>query len=140
MRHFMVVLVVGAMTFALSGCGGGGGDTGAGETAEPEAVAEAPSDAPAAAAVNGEAVYVANCATCHGDAGLGDGPASIGLEPPPQNLTDNEWSTGDGSPAAIVEVISGGSSGTAMIGWQGTLTDEEIAAVAEYVLALSSGE
>ncbi|ODB39166.1 cystathionine gamma-synthase [Pseudomonas mosselii] len=36
----------------------------------------------------GAALYAQNCAICHGDTGLGDGPAGIGLEPAPANLRD----------------------------------------------------
>nr|WP_279153209.1 cytochrome c/FTR1 family iron permease [Pseudomonas mosselii] len=36
----------------------------------------------------GAALYAHNCAICHGDTGLGDGPAGIGLEPAPADLRD----------------------------------------------------
>jgi copper transport protein len=36
----------------------------------------------------GREVYLANCSTCHGQDGLGDGPAAAGLNPPPANLTE----------------------------------------------------
>ena len=85
---------------------------------------------------SGAAVFAANCATCHGDAGRGDGPAATGLEPPPADLTDGTWTTGDGSLQAVTNTIEHGSPGTAMIGWKGTLTDSEIAAVAQHVLDL----
>src|SRR6185437_5416291 len=32
---------------------------------------------------DGRAVYDARCASCHGDRGLGDGPAAAGIRPPP---------------------------------------------------------
>jgi mono/diheme cytochrome c family protein len=87
----------------------------------------------AGTAVSGQAVFTANCATCHGATGRGDGPASVGLEPPPADLSDATWVTGDGSLPAIVNVVENGSPGTAMIGWKGTLSDAEIDAVARYV-------
>ncbi len=93
----------------------------------------------AAVPVSGEAVYAANCATCHGADGAGDGPAAIGLEPPPADLTDHQWVTGDGSLGAIENTIQNGSPGTAMIGWRGTLSDAQIAAVARYVQSFSGG-
>ena len=34
----------------------------------------------------GESLYQANCATCHGSGGAGDGLAAAGLSPPPANL------------------------------------------------------
>ncbi|PYB82324.1 cytochrome c/FTR1 family iron permease [Pseudomonas soli] len=36
----------------------------------------------------GAALYAQNCSICHGDTGLGDGPAGVGLEPAPANLRD----------------------------------------------------
>ncbi len=39
-------------------------------------------------ATRGAPLYAQQCAVCHGDAGLGDGPAGIGLEPAPSNFTD----------------------------------------------------
>ena len=89
------------------------------------------------AGVSGQAVFSANCATCHGETGRGDGPAAIGLEPPPADLSDGMWVTGDGSLAALKNVIENGSPGTAMIGWKGTLSDAEIDAAARYVQSLS---
>ncbi|MGZ6016591.1 MAG: c-type cytochrome, partial [Phenylobacterium sp.] len=38
----------------------------------------------------GAVVYEADCASCHGATGLGDGPASRTLNPPPAQL---EWLT-----------------------------------------------
>ena len=89
------------------------------------------------AGVSGQAVFAANCATCHGETGRGDGPAAVGLEPPPADLSDGMWVTGDGSLAALENVIENGSPGTAMIGWKGTLSDAEIEAAARYVQSLS---
>lgn len=34
----------------------------------------------------GERLFTAHCATCHGQEGAGDGPAGEGLSPPPANL------------------------------------------------------
>ncbi|WP_061237349.1 cytochrome c/FTR1 family iron permease [Ectopseudomonas composti] len=36
----------------------------------------------------GAPLYAQHCSVCHGDSGLGDGPAGIGLEPAPANLRD----------------------------------------------------
>ena len=43
-----------------------------------------PSDPETIAA--GRALYQTHCAACHGEQGLGDGPAAAGLSPPPANL------------------------------------------------------
>lgn len=43
----------------------------------------------------GEELYQANCASCHGDQGLGDGAAGASLNPPPRDFTSNEgWING----------------------------------------------
>lgn len=42
---------------------------------------------PAGPEVSGRALYTDLCASCHGPTGLGDGPAAIGLTPPPPDLT-----------------------------------------------------
>ncbi|WP_068825084.1 cytochrome c/FTR1 family iron permease [Pseudomonas sp. BMS12] len=36
----------------------------------------------------GAPLFAQHCAICHGDTGAGDGPAGLGLEPPPANLRD----------------------------------------------------
>jgi mono/diheme cytochrome c family protein len=36
----------------------------------------------------GKVVYTTNCFSCHGPAGLGDGPAAKDLNPKPRNLSD----------------------------------------------------
>ena len=143
MRPFLHALILCSIVLSAAFCGGGeqDGPESAGEDGpagtDTTAVSE-PSDAPPrdSGGVSGQAVFAANCATCHGDGGRGDGPAAIGLEPPPADLTDGAWTTGDGSLQAITNTIEHGSPGTAMIGWKGTLTDAEIAAAAAWVQQL----
>lgn len=143
MRPLHHALIVCSIAVSIASCGGG-------EEAAPETAAEngtQAAESPAAeetsdvsprdsGEASGQAVFAANCATCHGEGGRGDGPAATGLEPPPADLTDGTWTTGDGSLQALTNTIEHGSPGTAMIGWKGTLTDEEIAAVAAHVMAL----
>ena len=38
-----------------------------------------------------EEIFVSRCVTCHGPQGKGDGPGSLGLVPPPRNLSDAAW-------------------------------------------------
>jgi mono/diheme cytochrome c family protein len=46
----------------------------------------------------GEAVYVKECASCHGDSGKGDGKAAADLNPKPRDLrTPKIWEQTDGS-------------------------------------------
>lgn len=64
------------LAVVLTACGGSG-DGGTADAADGAAEASA-------AMEPGEALYVANCAMCHGDTGLGDGSmaASLPIEPP----------------------------------------------------------
>lgn len=86
----------------------------------------------------GKQVFEANCATCHGPNGAGDGPAGAGLQPAPANFTDAEWKYG-GDLESIKKTIVEGVPGTAMIAWKGTLSDAEIDAVAKHEMAFSQG-
>jgi high-affinity iron transporter len=138
------VMKVCALAFLLAACGEAPDEGAEPETemepADTAAMGEAPeSDAGSTETASGQAVYAANCAACHGETGRGEGPAAIGLEPPPSDLTDGLWATGDGSLSAIRNTITNGSPGTAMIAWQGTLTEAEIDAVAQHVYSFSQG-
>jgi len=85
--------------------------------------------------VDGRAVYAARCASCHGDRGLGDGPAAAGIRPPPPAIGDPSVMRGV-SPALLYRVVSAGVSGTAMPAWGETLTAEQRWNVVGYVLSL----
>ncbi len=74
----------------------------------------------------GHTLYQANCASCHGTGGEGDGPAASGLSPPPANL---RWAVrrpmaGDDY---LMWAISegGGQIGTAMPAFKGTLSETD---------------
>ncbi|MFN2384548.1 MAG: c-type cytochrome [Gemmatimonadota bacterium] len=141
MCHDVRRLTLLALLVAIAACGRGGDDAAPDDADAADSLDVASGDPADSAAdgggtSNGQAVFAANCATCHGETGLGNGPAAMGLEPPPADLSDGAWTTGDGSLPAIRNTIENGSPGTAMISWRGTLTDAEITAVAEYVHSL----
>ncbi len=85
----------------------------------------------------GAAVYAANCQSCHGEKGYGDGEAGRGLSPPPGNLawlSDMPMARWD--PFIYWTVAEGGSQfGTAMPAFKDTLSADEIWAVAAYIQA-----
>lgn len=87
-------------------------------------------DAPAAD--RAAPVFQAQCAQCHGAAGMGD--QSQGAP----NLTDPIWLYG-GDPATIRETLWNGRNGV-MPAWEGRLNEEEILALAVYVHSLGGGE
>ena len=64
------------------------------------------------------------CFVCHGPKGLGDGPASVGLDPSPRNFTNTAFHRArtDGE---LMWVLKNGSAGTAMVPVVGSVINEE---------------
>jgi len=84
-----------------------------------------------------QTAYNGVCAACHGQSGAGDGPAGMALDPAPANFTDPEfWATRDEQ--RIVTVIRDGAVAVGgsplMVPWRSTYSDEQIQALAEYVM------
>ena len=96
-------------------------------------VEEVPATAPSLA--HGAALYQASCARCHGAFGRGDGQDAIGLDPAPSNLTDSRVLT-DTSPLDFYRRVTLGVAGTAMPGFDKSLSTDERWAVALYVTTL----
>jgi caa(3)-type oxidase subunit IV len=101
-----------------------------------EEVHEEPAAEPAPAAFNVQSMYGIVCASCHGAAGDGTGPAGLALTPPPASFTDPAfWATRDR--ARIVNVITNGAAAVGgsplMVGWSASFTSEQIEQLAEYV-------
>lgn len=93
--------------------------------------------APAApAAPAGQTLYKARCAFCHGADGKGN--PGMAANSPAVNVADADW-TYSGSKEDIARVISDGIPDTRMRGFKGTMTSQEIDAVAEYVLSFATG-
>lgn len=84
-------------------------------------------------AVAGGEIFQANCATCHGSSGHGDGPAGAALNPPPKDLSVLQLQVSDGY---LFWRISEGSPGTAMVAWRGILTDEQIWQLVTFIRTL----
>lgn len=80
----------------------------------------------------GRALYEANCATCHGVAGMGDGAQAKGMEPPPPALGDLA-AMRDVTPSLMYHIVSVGIAGTAMTGWSANLTPDQRWNVVAYV-------
>lgn len=81
------------------------------------------------------ALYVQQCAACHGPSGHGDGPAAAGLDPPPIAFTDADRAA-QRTPLALYEVISQGVPGTGMASFAG-LPEADRWALAFYVGSLA---
>jgi mono/diheme cytochrome c family protein len=61
----------------------------------------------------GRLLYTANCASCHGLRGGGDGPGAASLLPAPSDLSAHEYTT-----ARLADVLWNGVAGTAMQAWR----------------------
>lgn len=78
----------------------------------------------------GKLIYEVNCVSCHGDTGLGDGPAGGSLIPAPVNFYELYPLVGEDY---YYFVIREGVPGTSMVPWKNTLKEEEINQVIAYV-------
>ncbi len=112
-----------------------------GEEAAPEAGPELAEEVPAGT-FSASTAFNQACAACHGTAGDGNGPAGAALNPAPANFTDPAfWAERDEE--RIVTVIRDGAAAVGgsplMVPWRNTYNDEQIQALAEYVMAFRPG-
>lgn len=85
----------------------------------------------------GKRLYQINCLTCHGEKGLGDGPAASALNPKPQPLADNVSGYDDGY--FLWRVSEGGQMEpfkSAMPAWKTILKEKQIWQIYGYVKTL----
>ncbi|TAK38456.1 MAG: c-type cytochrome [Lysobacteraceae bacterium] len=101
-------------------------------------VPRGPEQAPSLASA--AALYQQHCASCHGATGAGDGPAAVGMEPPPIAFTDAARAR-QRSVFALHQVITQGLEGTAMASYA-HLPDDQRWALAFYIgqLAFANAE
>lgn len=85
----------------------------------------------------GASLFAANCATCHGPQGQGDGPAGAALDPRPADLTKRPYKYGCCA-RMIGKTLKSGVHGTAMPSFA-SLTDDQRAKLAQYVASLQKG-
>lgn len=94
---------------------------------------EVPALAPSLA--RGAALYRAQCASCHGALGAGDGPAAAGLDPRPARL-DDAAALREASVLDFYRRISIGVAGTAMPAFEAKLGADDRWALAAYATLL----
>ncbi|RMU41415.1 Lead uptake protein, partial [Pseudomonas syringae pv. primulae] len=98
-------------------------------------VSQAPAITPDPA--RGAPLYAQHCSVCHGDTGAGDGPAGIGLEPPPSNLRDtarlDRLSLYD-----LYNALGLGIAGTDMPAFADQLDDRQRWDIATYIASFSA--
>lgn len=81
----------------------------------------------------GLSLYTTHCQLCHGTEGLGDGPASAGLDPAPANLLVHVPLHPD---RALFDFIHDGIEGATMPALGETLSDDEIWHLVNYMRTL----
>ena len=85
--------------------------------------------------VEGKEIYERNCASCHGELGLGDGSAAKGMTPAPPAIGTRD-AMHDVSPALMYRIVSVGIAGTPMASWADKLSADERWNVVAYVNSL----
>ena len=139
MKRMVFVLILGAITVTAPsahaagehhpGMGHGPGEHWAAPAEavkRPNPVARTPESV-----VQGRRIFEANCVSCHGPGGKGDGPAGKALDPKPTNLQAMAGQHTDGDFAWKIENGRG-----PMPPWKGVLTQEQIWHVVNYVQSL----
>lgn len=99
---------------------------------------EAPSVMPQASAADikaGKALYLANCAVCHGKTGKADGPVGKSLRPKPRNFTTGEFKYSKND-AELLAFIQKGKA--PMPAWEKSLKPEEIKNIIAFIHTLDT--
>jgi high-affinity iron transporter len=85
----------------------------------------------------GAPLYAQHCSVCHGDTGAGDGPAGVGLTPPPANLRDAAR-LDRLSLYALYNTLGMGIEGTDMPAFADQLDDRQRWDLATYIASFSA--
>lgn len=128
----------------IAACGGEEPRTPAPAPAPATSPATAPAPAAPAAvkpdAARGSALYAANCASCHGPGGEGDGPAAAALDPKPARHSDGAYMNALANDHLFKVIQSGGQAvgkSPLMAPWGGMLSDAQIWDLVAFVRSLA---
>ncbi|MEK9627457.1 MAG: cytochrome c [Nitrospinota bacterium] len=80
----------------------------------------------------GRDIFFKHCKACHGVKGDGKTFAANVLNPPPKNFT-SEKSKKELTKERMIQSVTEGRKGTAMMPWKSRLTEQEIQAVVNYI-------
>jgi len=138
---FSFVLIVSALVLAACGSAkpteekdtSGGADQVPAQYASLKNPLEGKSDAAAA----GKTLYATNCASCHGEKGIGDGAAGASLNPKPGNLV--EVAKDDPANQIFWRLSEGGAMApfnSSMAAWKDTLSETERWQLVTYIQTL----
>ena len=87
----------------------------------------------------GQELYTTLCISCHGDSGMGDGPAGEVLDPAPAPVAHTSQMMGDDY--LFWRISEGGVQfSSAMPGWKASLDEDARWDIINYVRALGSGQ
>jgi len=123
-----LLLIIAAVGAVLAGCGPGANPTTTTSTTNTTTVATTATTTTTSSgtttAVDARGIYAANCAACHG--ANRQGVQGIGPALTPASLASRSLDQ-------VKETIASGRPNTAMTGFKGRLTSEQIEAVAQYI-------
>ncbi|MCL4261623.1 MAG: c-type cytochrome [Anaerolineae bacterium] len=88
----------------------------------------------------GAELFTTHCASCHGDGGMGDGPAGVSLNPAPAPVAHTSQMMGDDY--LFWRISEGGAMApfnSTMPAWEGALDEQARWDVINYIRALGSG-
>jgi len=91
---------------------------------------------------SGEHLFVTYCSACHGMKGDGNGPAAIGLRPPPRNFKQGQFKFAAVASGQLpndedfLRIIQKGLHGSAMLPWN-DVPEREIMDIVQYIKTLS---
>lgn len=86
----------------------------------------------------GASLYAVNCASCHGDGGMGDGPAGAALDPAPAPVAHSSRMMGNDY--LFWRISEGGAPfNTAMPAWKDILDEQARWDLINYIRALGDG-
>lgn len=81
----------------------------------------------------GKKPYKMNCALCHGETGLADGPAS---NPQTRNLVKGPWKAG-GTSVALYKTLQNGLEGTGMVSFKASVSPKARWAIVHYIRSIT---
>jgi mono/diheme cytochrome c family protein len=143
----LVITLLGALV--LAACSGGGdqannaggqqtGQTEARPTPPPEyAGKKNPHTGDQAAVTAGKDLYAINCAPCHGEKGMGDGPTAASLDPKPKPLASEMAALSDDY--MLWRISEGGAFppfNSAMPAWKASMSEDQIWQVISFLRTL----
>ncbi len=136
-RPLMIVLFVFILSAILLTACGGGAEAGEPKSDIPTEYAGKtnPHSGDAASVAAGKVLYEAQCASCHGVSGKGDGPAGQALTPPAADLTV----ISEGDDYEFYRISEGGAMdpyNSSMPAHKSVLSEDEIWQIVAYVDSL----